>query len=216
MIKILLVDDQPMFRQGLASLLRLETDFEIVGEASDGQESRELSAQLQPDVILMDMRMPVCNGVEATRQIHQQFPWIRILVLTTFDEDDYVFQSLEMGALGYLLKSTPAKQVAIAIRNVHHGYSQLGPTIATKVFSQVRAAIATPKATPEKDTIRLFNARELEILKLLGKGCSNREIAAALHLTEGTIKNHLTNIFSLLEARDRTQAALWAHEHLLP
>lgn len=211
MIKILLVDDQTMFRQGLASLLRLEEDFEIVGEASNGEDSRVLSARLQPDVILMDMRMPVCNGVEATRQILQQFPWIRILVLTTFDEDEYVFQSLEMGALGYLLKSTPAKQVAIAIRNVHQGYSQLGPTIAPKVFSQVKAAVTTPKVDPK----RLFNSRELEILKLLGKGYSNREIAAALHLTEGTIKNHLTNIFSQLEARDRTQAALWAHEHLL-
>lgn len=211
MIKILLVDDQTMFRQGLASLLRLEEDFEIVGEASNGEDSRALSARLQPDVILMDMRMPVCNGVEATRQILQQFPWIRILVLTTFDEDEYVFQSLEMGALGYLLKSTPAKQVAIAIRNVHQGYSQLGPTIAPKVFSQVKAAVTTPKVDPK----RLFNSRELEILKLLGKGYSNREIAAALHLTEGTIKNHLTNIFSQLEARDRTQAALWAHEHLL-
>ncbi|MEM9162319.1 MAG: response regulator transcription factor [Cyanobacteria bacterium P01_F01_bin.4] len=212
MIQILLVDDQPMFREGLASLLALEDDFEIVGEANHGQESITLAAQLQPDVILMDVRMPVCNGVEATREIHQRFPWIRILVLTTFDEDDYVFQSLEVGALGYLLKSTPAKQVAIAIRNIHQGYSQLGPTIAPKVFSQVKALTPNPKADPQV----LFNPRELEILKLLGQGHSNREIAEALHLTEGTIKNHLTNIFTQLEVRDRTQAALWAHQHLLP
>ncbi|MEM1242162.1 MAG: response regulator transcription factor [Cyanobacteria bacterium P01_H01_bin.26] len=210
MIRLLLVDDQPMFRGGLASLLTLEPDFEIVGEANHGQESIALAAQLQPDVILMDVRMPVCNGVEATREIHQRFPWIRILVLTTFDEDDYVFQSLEVGALGYLLKSTPAQQVAIAIRNVHQGYSQLGPTIAPKVFSQVKAT-----TTEKVDAQALFSNRDVEILRLLGQGHSNREIADTLHLTEGTIKNHLTNIFSQLDVRDRTQAALWAHQHLL-
>lgn len=211
MIKILLVDDQPMFREGLAALLGLEADFEIVGEANHGQESIDLAGQLQPDVILMDVRMPVCNGVEATQAIHQRFPWIRILVLTTFDEDEYVFQSLEVGALGYLLKSTPAKQVANAIRNVYQGYSQLGPTIARKVFSQVKASATSAQTDAEK----LFSSRDVEILKLLGQGHSNREIADALHLTEGTIKNHLTNIFTQLEVRDRTQAALWAHQYLL-
>ncbi|EKU99351.1 response regulator containing a CheY-like receiver domain and an HTH DNA-binding domain [Leptolyngbya sp. PCC 7375] len=210
MIQILLVDDQPMFRQGLASLLSLEDDLEIVGEANHGQEAIALVQQLQPDVILMDVRMPVCNGVEATHEIHQRFPWIRILVLTTFDEDEYVFESLEAGALGYLLKSTPAKQVAIAIRNLHQGYSQLGPTIAPKVFSHVKSDNGT-----KADVDILFNNRELDILKLLGQGHSNREIAAALHLTEGTVKNHLTNIFSQLDVRDRTQAALWAHQNLL-
>ncbi|NEZ59427.1 response regulator [Adonisia turfae] len=210
MIQILLVDDQPMFRQGLASLLSLEDDLEIVGEANHGQEAIALVQQLQPDVILMDVRMPVCNGVEATHEIHQRFPWIRILVLTTFDEDEYVFESLEAGALGYLLKSTPAKQVAIAIRNLHQGYSQLGPTIAPKVFSHVKSDNGT-----KADVDILFNNREIDILKLLGQGHSNREIAAALHLTEGTVKNHLTNIFSQLDVRDRTQAALWAHQNLL-
>ncbi|MEL6555069.1 MAG: response regulator transcription factor [Cyanobacteria bacterium J06621_11] len=210
MIKILLVDDQPMFREGLASLLSLEDDFEITGEANHGQESITLAAQLQPDVILMDVRMPVCNGVEATREIHQRFPWIRILVLTTFDEDEYVFQSLEVGALGYLLKSTPAKQVAIAIRNLHQGYSQLGPTIAPKVFSQMKVPLTINGESAES----MFNQRDIKILKLLGKGCSNKEISDALHLTEGTIKNHLTNIFTQLDVRDRTQAALWAHDHL--
>ena len=212
MIRILLVDDQLMFRQGLASLLALENDLEIVGEANHGQEAIALVTQLQPDVILMDVRMPVCNGVDATRKIHQQFPWIRILVLTTFDEDEYVFESLEAGALGYLLKSTPAKQVAIAIRNLHEGYSQLGPTIAPKVFSHVKSEQPPSKAELQTH----FNTRELEILTLLGHGHSNREIAAALHLTEGTVKNHLTNIFCQLDVRDRTQAALWAHQHLLP
>lgn len=211
MIRILLVDDQPLFREGLASLLALEEDFEIVGEANHGQEAITLAEQLRPDVILMDVRMPICNGVEATREIQSRFPWIHILVLTTFDEDEYVFQSLEVGALGYLLKSTPAKQVAIAIRNVQQGYSQLGPTIAPKVFSQVKS----PSKVVKADCQALFNRRELEILKLLGRGHSNREIAEALHLTEGTVKNHMTNIFCQLEVRDRTQAALWAYENLL-
>ena len=129
----MLADDQRLFREGLIALLSLESDLEIVGEANHGQEAIALTEHLQPDVILMDVRMPICNGVEATREIHNAYPWIQILVLTTFDEDEYVFQSLEAGALGYLLKSTPAKQVAIAIRNIQSGYSQLGPTIAPVV-----------------------------------------------------------------------------------
>lgn len=193
------------------SLLSLEGDFEIAGEANYGRESIALAAQLQPDVILTDIRTPVCSGVEAIREINQRFPWIRILVLTTFDEDGHVFQSLEAGALGYLLKSTPVKQVAIAIRNLYQGYSQLGPTIAPKVFSQVKAPLHADK----NDAQSLFNAKDIEILRLLGQGYRNREIAEELYLTEGTIKNHLTNIFTQLDVRDRTQAALWAHEYLL-
>lgn len=211
MIRILLADDQPLFREGLAALLSLEADLEIVGEANHGQEAIALTEQLQPDVILMDVRMPICNGVAATRELHQRYPWIRILVLTTFDEDEYVFESLEVGALGYLLKSTPSKQVAIAIRNVQEGYSQLGPTIAPKVFAQIKSSASVPKT----DYQTLFNERELQILRLLGQGKSNREIATELHLTEGTVKNHMTNIFCQLGVRDRTQAALWTHQNLL-
>ncbi|MGF1496998.1 MAG: response regulator [Elainellaceae cyanobacterium] len=209
MIRILLADDQPLFRQGLASLLALEDDLEVVGEANHGEEAIALTAQLQPDLVLMDVRMPVCDGVQATQAIHVRYPWIRILVLTTFDDDEYVFQSLQAGALGYLLKSTPAREVAAAIRNLHRGYSQLGPTIAPKVFSHLK-----PDTSRETSNLDRFTSRELDILKLLGQGKSNREIAAELNLTEGTIKNHLTNIFCQLDVRDRTQAALWAHQHL--
>ncbi|MGB7251910.1 MAG: response regulator transcription factor [Phormidesmis sp.] len=210
-IRLLLADDQPIFRQALSSLLSLEADLEIVGEANHGQEAIALSADLQPDVVLMDVRMPICDGVQATQAIHTRYPWIRILVLTTFDDDEYVFQSLQAGALGYLLKSTPSREVAAAIRNLHRGYSQLGPTIAPKVFSQLSGDTAREKSAYEAQ----FNARELDILRSLGEGKSNREIATALNLTEGTIKNHLTNIFCQLDVRDRTQAALWAHQHLL-
>lgn len=211
MIHLLLADDQPLFRQGLASLLTLEDDMEIVGEAQHGEEAITLTTSLQPDVILMDVRMPYCNGVQATQEIHSRFPWVRILVLTTFDDDEFVFQSLQAGALGYLLKSTPARQVATAIRNLHLGYSQLGPTIAQKVFSQLKPEIGRE----ETDELINFSQRDLNILRLLGNGKSNKEIAAELNLTEGTIKNHLTHIFCQLDVRDRTQAALWAYKHLL-
>ncbi len=210
MIKLLIVDDQIIFRQGLSSLLSLEDDLEVVGEAGHGQEAIALAATQQPDVILMDVRMPVCNGVQATKEIHARYPWIRILVLTTFDDDEYVFQSLQAGALGYLLKSTSAQEVAEAIRNLHRGYSQLGPTIAPKVFSHINTNTEVKKA----DYHSQFSERELDILKQLGQGKRNREIAENLNLTEGTIKNHLTNIFCQLDVRDRTQAALWARDHL--
>ncbi|MEL7224625.1 MAG: response regulator transcription factor [Cyanobacteria bacterium J06576_12] len=209
MIKLLLADDQTIFRQGLSSLLSLESDLKIVGEANHGEEAITLAASCQPDIILMDIRMPICDGVQATKAIHTRYPWIRILVFTTFDDDDYVFQSLQAGALGYLLKSTPSREVAEAIRNLHRGYSQLGPTIAPKVFSHIETK------TEVTDYSHQFSHRELEILKQLGQGKRNREIAANLNLTEGTIKNHLTNIFCQLDVRDRTQAALWAHQYLL-
>ncbi|MDJ0708241.1 MAG: response regulator transcription factor [Leptolyngbyaceae cyanobacterium MO_188.B28] len=212
MIRLLLADDQPLFRQGLAALLSLEEDLDVVGEANHGQEAIALTERLQPDIILMDVRMPLCDGVQATQEIHTRYPWIRILVLTTFDDDEYIFQSLQAGALGYLLKSTPAPEVAAAIRSLHQGYSQLGPTIAPKVFSQLNN---TQPEREKTEDLAQFNQRELEILKLLGQGKSNREIATALNLTEGTIKNHMTNIFCQLDVRDRTQAALWAHQYLL-
>ncbi len=208
MIRLLLVDDQPLFRQGLAALLALEPETVVVGQAGNGREAIALTAQLQPDVILMDVRMPVCSGVVATREIHQRFPWIRILMLTTFDEDEAIWESLQAGALGYLLKSTPSEQLAAAIRTLHQGYSQLGPTIAPKVFAQ----IGLP-AKPKADYSHLLSEREREVLLLLGEGKSNREIAQVLHLTEGTVKNHVTRILCQLGVRDRTQAALWVQQH---
>lgn len=209
MIRLLLADDQPLFRRGLASLLSLENDLEVVGQANDGHEAIALTEQLQPDVILMDVRMPVCDGVEATYQIHQRYPWIRILVLTTFDQDEYIWKSLQAGALGYLLKSTPSEQLASAIRTMNQGYSQLGPTIAPKVFAQIN-----PPVTKKADYQHLLSERELEVLKLLSQGKNNREISLALHLTEGTVKNHITRILCQLGLRDRTQAALWAKQYL--
>jgi DNA-binding NarL/FixJ family response regulator len=208
MIRLLLADDQEIFRQGLATMLSIEADLEIAGQAANGQEAIESAKRLQPHVILMDVQMPICNGVQATQIIHECYPWIRILVLTTFDDDEYILQSLQVGALGYLLKRTPAPEIAAAIRSVAQGYSQLGPTIATKAFSQLK--------TSSCDTVpSSLSRREIEVLKLVGEGKNNTEIAQALYLSEGTVKNHVTQILNKLEMRDRIAAALWAQRHLL-
>lgn len=208
MIKLLLADDQKMFRQGLASLLSLEPDLEVVGEANNGRKAIALAESLQPDIILMDVRMPICNGVEATSIIHQRFPWIKILVLTTFDHDEYVWQSLEAGALSYLLKSTSSTEVITALRALNKGHSQLDANIAQKVFARLKPL------TKKVDYQSLFSDRELTVLKLLGQGKSNKEIAQSLHLSAGTVRNHLSNIFGKLDVRDRTQAALWIKENM--
>jgi DNA-binding NarL/FixJ family response regulator len=211
-INLLIADDQDLFRRGLATLLNLEEDLCVVGQAENGQEAWELAQQLQPDVILMDVRMPICNGVEATQKIHQHYPWMRILMLTTFDEDDYIWQSLQAGALGYLLKSTPSEQLAIAIRSLQQGYSQLGPTIAPKVFAQINPLLA---ASPDRSGAAELSPRERDVLQLIGQGYSNREISDRLHISAGTVKNHVTQILSKLQLRDRTQAALWSIQNLL-
>jgi DNA-binding NarL/FixJ family response regulator len=210
MIRVLLVDDQERFRQGLASLLSLEDDLSMVGQASNGKEAIALAEELQPGVVLMDVRMPLCNGVEATREILKCYPWMRILVLTTFDDDEYIWQSLQAGALGYLLKRTPSEQIAAAIRSVHQGYSLLSPTIASKVFANLK-----PSASQKTEYQKLLSKRELEVLKLIGQGQNNPEIALGLHLSEGTVKNYVTQILSKLELRDRIQAALWSQQNLL-
>ncbi len=211
MIRLLLVDDQTLIRQGLASLLSLEDDFEVVGHAGHGAEAVSLVESLTPDLILMDIRMPVMDGVAATKTIREKHPNIKILVLTTFDEDEYIVQAMQAGASGYLLKDAPTEQLSAAIRSVHNGFTQLGPTIAPKLFSRLNAQTATQS---KEDAQSMFTGRELEILLLLGQGKSNKEIAQTLYITEGTVKNHITKVLSLLNVRDRTQAALWAQQNL--
>lgn len=211
MIHLLVVDDQDIFRQDLALLLSAEQNLSIAGQASHGQEAITLTQQLRPDVILMDVRMPICDGVTATREIIQRYPWCRILVLTTFDDDEYVWQSLQAGALGYLLKHTPIEQIATAIRSVYFGYSQLGPTIAPKVFAKLKLDTLPPKF----DEHHSLTKREMEVLRLIGQGKNNQEIAQALYLTEGTVRNYVSNILNQLGLRDRIQAVFWAQKHLL-
>jgi DNA-binding NarL/FixJ family response regulator len=213
MIRLLVIDDQIVFREGLVSLLAMEGDIEVVGSGGNGNEAISLAERLQPEVILMDVRMPICDGVTATKIIHHQFPWIRIMVLTTFDEDEFIGESLQNGALGYILKSTPAKQLAATIRSLAQGFGQLDPAIALKVFAGIEPKNLVIKAEIQK-LLNNLNHREIEILKCIGKGKTNREISSALHLTEGTVKNYVTNILNCLNLRDRTQIALWVIENL--
>ncbi|MEY4518981.1 MAG: hypothetical protein RLZZ499_1580 [Cyanobacteriota bacterium] len=209
MIRLLLVDDQDIFRQGLATLLSTEEDLEVIAQASNGNSAIALAEKLQPDVILMDIQMPVCNGVTATREICRRYPWMRILVLTTFDDDEYIGQSLQAGAKGYLLKRKPAEEMAMAIRAVNHGYAQLSPEVAPKVFAQIK-----PIDSANTRLIDILSSRELEVLQLVGHGQNNREISTTLHLSIGTVKNYISQILHKLELRDRIAAALWAKENL--
>lgn len=206
MIRILLVDDQGIVREGLRSLLQAKPDLDVVGEAENGQVALEQSRLLQPDVVLMDVRMPIMDGVAATRTLHEEFPSIKVLVLTTFDDDDYVTKALRYGAKGYLLKDTPSEELADAIRAVYKGYTHVGPGLFEKL---VTAAPSTPTPDPPPELSQL-TPRELEVLQLIGQGYSNREIAQALFITERTVKNHVSSLLSRLSLRDRTQAALLA------
>ncbi len=209
MIRILLVDDQNLIRRGLIALLEGETDLNVVGEAENGQLAIEQVNRLQPDVVLMDIYMPVMNGVQATQAICQQFPQVKVLVLTTVDDDESVAEALRGGARGYLLKDMPSEELANAIRTVNKGYTQIGPGLVTKVMAKVKTVHLREPNVPEG--WQELTPRELEVLRLIAKGASNREIAKALYITEGTVKNHVTHIFHRLNLRDRTQAAIVAH-----
>ncbi|NEQ28006.1 MAG: response regulator transcription factor [Microcoleus sp. SIO2G3] len=214
MIHVLLVDDQSLIRQGLKALLELETDLQIVGEAENGQTAIQLIETLQatsrlPDVVLMDVRMPVMDGVAATREITKRFVETKVLVLTTFDDDEYVAAALRHGAMGYLLKDTPSEELAAAIRAIHKGYTQLAPGLVEKIMAKVPTA--SPAPPPGWDDL---TPREQDVLQLIAKGASNREIAQSLYISEGTVKNHVTNILTRLNLRDRTQAAIFAHSFL--
>ena len=213
MIRVLLVDDQSLIRQGLRALLELEPDLQVLGEAEHGQTAIALVETLQPDVVLMDIRMPVMDGVAATREIVERFAGTKVLVLTTFDDDEYVAQAMRYGAMGYLLKDTPSEELAAAIRSVHKGYTQLGPGLVEKIMARVPPAAPVPPASPPPSWNDL-TPREQEVLKLIAKGASNREIAQFLYISEGTVKNHVTNILNRLNLRDRTQAAIFVHSFL--
>lgn len=212
MIKCLIVDDQKLFREGLSTLLSVWEDIEIIGEANNGLEAIEKTAALSPDVILMDLRMPELGGVAATKHIVEAHPASRIIVLTTFDDDDSIFDALRAGAAGYLLKDVSSDKLVEAIRTTAAGNSFLQPSVAAKVLAEfTRQPTQSTKPSPQ-DLVEPLSKRELEILQHLGQGASNKEIAAALYLTEGTVKNHITNILGKMGVRDRTQAALKGKE----
>ena len=210
-IRVLLVDDQGLFREALATLLGLHSQLEIVGEAADGQAGVALAQTLRPDVVLMDLRMPGMSGVEATRRLRGLVPEARVLVLTTFEDDDEVLAAIEAGAAGYMLKASPAEKLVEAICTVMRGGSPLEPSVASKVMAELARL---SRRQSEERCQRLadpLSTRELEVLRALCEGLSNKEIAAKLGLTEGTVKNHMTQVLSKLGVLDRTQAALRAH-----
>ena len=214
MIRVLLVDDQALFREGLRTLLDLQPDIEVVGEAKDGREAIECVARAAPDVALMDLQMPVLDGVAATRDIRARHPNTQVIVLTTFDDDEYVFEALRAGAVGYLLKDVASDRLAEAIRCAARGESFLQPSVAAKVVAEFTRLADAPhaRARANQSLIEPLSDRELEILRLVAAGASNKEVAATLVIAEGTAKNHVTNILSKLGVRDRTQAALKAKE----
>ena len=212
MIRLLLVDDQALFREGLHTLLSLHEDFEVVGEAGNGLEALAAADALRPDVVLMDLRMPILDGVAATRRLLAAHPTSRVIVVTTFDDDELVFDGLRAGAVGYLLKDVSSDKLIEAIRAAARGESFLQPSIAAKVLAEFNRLERSAAPAPPPPLAEPLSERELEILRLLADGDSNKEIAAALFIAEGTVKNHVTNILGKLGVRDRTQAALRARE----
>ena len=212
MIRLLVADDQPLFREGILMLLAADPALEVVGEAGDGAQAIALARELAPDVILMDLRMPGVDGVAATGQILAEQPRIRVLVLTTFDDDDSVFQALRAGAVGYLLKDASSAELRRAVREAAAGESPLQPAIASKVVAELTRRMAQDPRPIGAPRDGLLSEREREVLRLIGAGASNKQIAARLCIAEGTVKNHVTHIFEKLGVDDRTQAALRARE----
>ncbi len=206
-IRVAVVDDQTLVREGLASLLAMMPDLTVVGRAADGREALALVAEQSPDVVLMDVRMPGMNGVAATREIRARHPHIHVIVLTTFDDDEYVFESLRAGASGYLLKNADPDHLAAAIRAVHAGDSILDPAVTQKVIRRATCPGEEKPAITERLT-----PRERDVLRLMAEGASNAESAAQLYLAEGTVKNHVSRILSKLGARDRAHAVRLAVE----
>ena len=210
-IRLLIVDDQRLMREGLRTLLELEGGVEIVGEAASGQVALDLYAELEPDVVLMDIRMPGMDGVEATRRICTHWPDARVIILTTFDDDANVFEGLRAGAVGYLLKDLSGQELAQAVRTVWNGGGLIEPTIARRVMAEF-ARLHPPARSFDEGLPEPLSERELDVLRLVSAGFSNREIGNKLGLSEGTVKNYVTSVLQKIGVRDRTQAALRGRE----
>jgi DNA-binding NarL/FixJ family response regulator len=204
-IRVLLVEDQTLMRQGLKTILNLEPGLQVAGEAEEAAMGIRLAMELRPDIILMDVQLPGASGVEATAAICAAWPQAKVIILTTFDRDDYVFQGVRAGALGYLLKDTPADELIDTIRRVHAGEVFIQPMIASRALREL--------ARPQTNPLTALSEREREVLVLLAQGASNRDIAEKLVITEGTVKTHVSNILAKLQAENRTQAAIIARRH---
>ena len=206
-IRVLIVDDQALFREGLNTILSVHEEFQVIGEAANGEEALRLAVQLQPQVVLMDLRMPLMDGVRSTQMISSQAPNCKVIVLTTFDDDESIFDGLRAGAVGYLLKDVASEKLFEAIRATARGEYFLLPSVTAKVMAEFsRISQARPKI--DEQLIEPLSAREIEILKCIAQGDSNKQIAEKLFIAEGTVKNHVTNILSKLGVKDRAQAVI--------
>lgn len=206
MIKILICDDQYVVREGLKAIFETDASLQVVGTAADGAETLELLPQLKPDLVLMDLKMPVMNGVQATRHIRQKYPDVKILVLTTYDADEWVFDAIRSGAAGYLLKDTQRDALIAAIKDTMAGKTPVDSAVAGKLFAQVVQGATNPQSS----LVDTLTEREKDILRLLGAGLPNADIAARLYLSEGTVRNYISTILEKLSVSDRTQAAVLA------
>lgn len=207
MIRVLICDDQTVVCEGLRAILSTAPELEVVGVAYDGAQALEQVQALQPDLVLMDLKMPVMNGIQATREIHARFPHVRVLVLTTYDFDEWVFEAVRGGASGYLLKDTPRDELVKAITGTVRGLHYLDPAVTGKLMEQVGRA---PSPSGQAELARLLSERELEVLRLIALGLNNSEIAGRLFLSEGTVRNYVSAILTKLGVSDRTQAAVLA------
>ena len=210
-VTVLVVDDQALFREGVVTLLSVQEGVEVVGEAADGREALDQVARLAPAVVLMDLRMPGMGGAEATREIAERHPEVRVIVLTTFEDDDEVFEALRAGAAGYLLKDVSSDRLAEAVRGAARGETFLQPSIASKVLAELKRHPGRPGRS-EQQLLEPLTEREIDVLRQLARGASNREIAERVYLAEGTVKNYVSSILGKLGVTDRTAAALKARD----
>ena len=210
MIRLLICDDQAIARQGLEMILSTADDIRVIGTAQDGQDAVTQALHSQPDVVLMDLKMPNLNGIQATRLLREQAPDLRILVLTTYADDEWLYEAIQAGANGYLLKDTPPEQLIAAIRGTADGKTHVDPDVAGKVFAQITHQ---QPITPPEPLMEPLTKRELEVLRLVASGFTNAEIARQVHLTEGTVGNYMSNILGKLQANDRTQAVVIGIRH---
>ncbi|WP_028608624.1 response regulator [Paenibacillus harenae] len=214
MIQVLVADDQRLMRDGLSTLISLDPEIKVVGTASNGKEAYEKAIGLHPDVVLMDIRMPMVDGVEGTRLIRCHLPEMKVLVLTTFEDIELIVMALEQGASGYLLKDMPSETIISAIHTIHSGGTVLHPSITALILEEWRnreiKGTSDHSNDPRLSLLEQLSVREMEVLQLIGRGLNNKEIADTLVITEGTVKNHVSSVISKLELRDRTQVAIFA------
>ncbi|MFC4059239.1 response regulator [Planomonospora corallina] len=219
-VRVLVADDQRLIREGIASLLGIQPGITVVGTAADGREAVGRAVELGPDVVLMDVRMPGMDGIRAVAELRRRAPSCRVVMLTTFDDEQYVVEALRAGATGYLLKDLPARELAAAVRLAHAGVVQFDPAAAARLAAALTRpapagaadALPGPPGPAAGGTEAALTARELEVLRLVARGATNREIAGRLYLSEGTVKNHISRILGRLGLRDRTQAAIYARD----